>query len=105
MTKLDNAVETSIVSEVMGKMGMLDGISKDPFVRAVRLSANWLVDDILREPDYQIAEDSTEASLIAERARYDMSNSLDIFERNYNSIIVMVIEKHALDKFIENGGV
>lgn len=104
MAKLDTDVKKSIVDEVMDKMGMLDGIETTPFEKAVNRSANWLIDDILREPEYSVVEDSTEASLIAERARYDMSNSLDIFERNYNDIIVMVIEKHALDDFIENGG-
>lgn len=104
MAILDTEIKNQIVQEVMDKMGLLDGIEKEPFERAVQRSANWLVLDILREKDYSIAEDSTEASLIAERARYDMSNSLDIFERNYNDLIVMVIEKHALDLFIENGG-
>lgn len=104
MAKLDVTVKESIVNEVMSKMGLLEGIEKEPFEKAVNRSANWLLDDIVRKPDYSVAEDTTEASLIAERARYDMSNSLDIFERNYNDIIVMVIEKFALDDFIENGG-
>lgn len=104
MAKLDVTVKESIVNEVMSKMGLLEGIEKEPFEKAVNRSANWLLDDIVRKPDYSVSEDTTEASLIAERARYDMSNSLDIFERNYNDIIVMVIEKFALDDFIENGG-
>lgn len=105
MATLEPSVKNSITDEVMDKMGLLDGIERKPFERAVQRSANWLLDDIVRKPDYQVAEDTTEASLIAERARYDMSNSLDIFERNYNDIIVMIIEKFALDDFIENGGV
>lgn len=104
MPILSDEVKTSIVDEVMDKMGMLDGIEKEPFEKAVQRSANWLVLDILRESDYSIVDGSSEASLIAERARYDMSNSLDIFERNYNGLIIMVIEKHALDQFIVDGG-
>lgn len=101
---LDADVKKLIVDEVMDKMGLLDGIEPTPFESAVQRSANWLLTDILREPTYIVTADSSEASIIAERARYDMSNSLDMFERNYNSIIVMIIEKHAVDSFIANRG-
>lgn len=93
---------TTALSELADKMGMLDGYDEKPFQDALERANNWLVKNLLYEPDFIVLPYSLEAGLIVERARYDLSNSLDLFQKNYGQEIVQVIEDHALTDFLDN---
>lgn len=88
--------------ELTDKMGMLDGYDQKPFKDALTRANNWLLKVLLREPSYEVEAYSLEAGLIVERARYDLSNSLDIFQKNYGMEITQVIEDHALTEFLSS---
>lgn len=103
VVELTEEVLNACVNELSDKMGMLDGYEKQPFEDAVRRAHVWLLNNLLREPAYVVEKYSLEAGLLVERARYDLSNSLDIFQKNYAQEIVQVVEDHALTRFLEGG--
>lgn len=102
--ELTQDVIDACLSELTDKMGMLDGYDKEPFEDAIKRANVWLLGILLREPEYDVEKYSLEAGLIVERARYDLSNSLDIFQKNYGQEIIQVTEDHALTQFLDNGG-
>lgn len=66
-------------------------------------SAIWLCETILYEDDFVIPVNSLELTLVAERVRYEMSNSLDMFQKNYGNDIQNVISRHAYLSHIKGG--
>lgn len=102
--QLTQEVLDSCLSELTDKMGMLDGYDPKPFIDAIQRANTWLLGILLKEPEYDIEKYSLEAGLIVERARYDLSNSLDIFQKNYGQEIIQVTEDHALTQWLDNGG-
>lgn len=102
--ELTEEVATACLTELTDKMGMLDDYDKAPFETAIKRANHWLLGILLKEPNYVVEAYSLEAGLIVERARYDLSNSLDIFQKNYGQEIVQVTEDHALTEWLDNGG-
>ena len=103
IVELSNEVLDACVSELSDKMGMLDGYDVKPFQDAIKRANRWLLVNLLREPQYEVEKYSLEAGLLVERARYDLANSLDIFQKNYGQEIVQVVEDHALTHFLDGG--
>lgn len=62
---------------------------------------NWFKDDILYTDTLEVKPDTTLFTLIVERARYDLMNSIDIFPKNYRNDIGQVIARFDFDSFTE----
>lgn len=91
------------VKDMMGIMYDSDDVLIE---NKLKTAENWLLNEILYEPDYKVKSLSTELTLICERVRYEMSNSLDIFQKNYANDLQNVVSKHAYNDYIsKNGGV
>lgn len=91
------------VKDMMGIMYDSDDVLIE---NKLKTAENWLLNEILYEPDFKVKSLSTELTLICERVRYEMSNSLDIFQKNYANDIQNVVSKHAYNDYIsKNGGV
>lgn len=91
------------VKDMMGIMYYSDDVLIE---NKLKTAENWLLNEILYEPEYKVQSLSTELTLICERVRYEMSNSLDIFQKNYANDIQNVVSKHAYNDYIsKNGGV
>lgn len=91
------------VKDMMGIMYDSDDVLIE---NKLKTAENWLLNEILYEPDFKVKSLSTELTLICERVRYEMSNSLDIFQKNYTNDIQNVVSKHAYNDYIsKNGGV
>lgn len=103
IAELSQEVLEACVNELSDKMGMLDEYEQEPFVDAIKRANRWLLVNLLREPQYEVETYSLEAGLLVERARYDLSNSLDIFQKNYGQEIIQVVEDHALTRFLDGG--
>lgn len=102
---LPEDVQKACLDELSDKMGMLDGYDDKPFISAITRAHKWLIYTLLKEPEYVVEAYTLEAGLIVERARYDLSNSLDVFQKNYGQEIVQVIEDHALAEWLDREGV
>lgn len=91
------------VKDMMGIMYDSDDVLIE---NKLKTAENWLLNEILYEPDFKVKSLSTELTLICERVRYEMSNSLDMFQKNYANDIQNVVSKHAYNDYIsKNGGV
>lgn len=91
------------VKDMMGIMYDSDDVLIE---NKLKTAENWLLNEILYEPDYKVKSLSTELTLICERVRYEMSNSLDIFQKNYANDLQNVVSKHAYNDYLsKNGGV
>lgn len=91
------------VKDMMGIMYDSDDVLIE---NKLKTAENWLLNEILYEPDFKVKSLSTELTLICERVRYEMSNSLDIFQKNYANDIQNVVSKHAYNDYLsKNGGV
>lgn len=91
------------VKDMMGIMYDSDDVLIE---NKLKTAENWLLNEILYEPEFKVKSLSTELTLICERVRYEMSNSLDIFQKNYANDIQNVVSKHAYNDYIsKNGGV
>lgn len=91
------------VKDMMGIMYDSDDVLIE---NKLKTAENWLLNEILYEPDFKVKSLSTELTLICERVRYEMSNSLDIFQKNYANDLQNVVSKHAYNDYIsKNGGV
>lgn len=91
------------IKDMMGIMYDSDDVLIE---NKLKTAENWLLNEILYEPDFKVKSLSTELTLICERVRYEMSNSLDIFQKNYANDIQNVVSKHAYNDYIsKNGGV
>lgn len=91
------------VKDMMGIMYDSDDVLIE---NKLKTAENWLLNEILYEPDFKVKSLSTELTLICERVRYEMSNSLDMFQKNYANDIQNVVSKHAYNDYLsKNGGV
>ena len=104
MSNISPEALTAGVSAVKDAMGILFNDDDKMIEDKLNISAFWLTNEILYEPDFVIQPLSTELTLICERVRYEMSNSLDIFQKNYGQDIQNVISRHAYNDFMSKQG-
>lgn len=93
------------LSSVKDSMGIMYNDDDKMIENKLKTSATWLCETILYEPNYIIQPNTPELTLVYERVRYEMSNSLDIFQKNYGNDIQNVISRHAYLDFINKDGV
>lgn len=91
-----------LVQDVKNQMGILYDDDDEVIKRKGKSAVDWFLNSILYEPEYVIEPDTQEYSLMVERVRYDLSNSLDVFQRNYGNDIQNVISKHAILDYRKN---
>lgn len=95
----------AILDYVKNSMGIMYDDDDELFKQKIKAHAIWLCEQILYEDNFVIQPETTELILVAERTRYDLSNSLDIFQKNYVNDIQNVVSRHAyLDYKSKVGG-
>lgn len=65
----------------------------------LKAAYNYFKHDILYTDTLEVEPETTLFTLIVERARYDLMNSVDIFPKNYRSDIGQLISRYDYDKF------
>lgn len=96
---MKNLTEESLqeaLDYVKNSMGIMYDDDDSLFTKKIKAHATWLCEQILYEDDYVIQPETSEIILVAERTRYDLSNSLDIFQKNYVNDLQNVVSRHAL---------
>lgn len=96
---MKNLTEESLqeaLDYVKNSMGIMYDDDDDLFTKKIKAHATWLCEQILYEDDYVIQPETSEIILVAERTRYDLSNSLDIFQKNYVNDLQNVVSRHSL---------
>lgn len=101
---MDTEVLGSALLQLKDRMGINYDDDDELLKNALKSAENWLINDILYDETYVIKQNTTALSLIIERARYDMMNSLDIFPKNYSIDIGQVIARHEYDSFRKENG-
>lgn len=66
---------------------------------ALQSAYNYFASDVFYDDALVVKENSTLFTLIVERARYDLMNSVDIFPKNYAKDIGQVLARYDYDKF------
>lgn len=66
----------------------------------IKAAYTWFKSEVLYADELTIEPETTLFTLIVERARYDMMNSVDIFPKNYAVDIGQVIARHEFDSFV-----
>lgn len=102
---MQEAVLNEGLEYVKDSMGIMYDNDDRLIKNKLLVSEKWLLETILYEPDFVVQPVSLELTLICERVRYEMSNSLDIFQKNYVNDLQNLVSSHAMADFRSKKGV
>ena len=95
----DDVLALALV-QLKDRMGInYDEDDAEKLTPSLKAAYEWFKHDILYTDTLEVKENTTLFTLIVERARYDLMNSVDIFPKNYSTDIGQIIARYDYDKF------
>lgn len=97
---MTNEILELALVQLKDRMGINYSDDDDKILKpTLKAAYNWFKTDVLYAETLEVQAETTLFTLIVERARYDLMNSVDIFPKNYSVDIGQVIARHEFDNF------